>query len=167
MFGNPNNPFLNNYQNNQYATPFNGFMQPNQPAQFNGYNQQSALQQFQNQPPVNTNKIYVTSIEDAKNKPLAPNSDFIFLDNDKPLIYRKTVDATGKMEIQTFKIVPYEEKQESKQDIDLSNFVLVKDFNALKSDLEQIKDSLSKTTQHQTYQASKAQSTPLNGTSVK
>lgn len=60
---------------------------------------------------VNTNKIYVTGIEDARARQLPPNSDFIFLDNDKPLLYRKTVDATGKMEIKAFKISEYTEAE--------------------------------------------------------
>ena len=47
------------------------------------------------QPPVqqaqsNTNKLYVNGIEDVRLRNLPNNSDYIFLDNDKPLIYRKT-----------------------------------------------------------------------------
>ena len=82
---------------NGFSAVPNGFnAQPNFAPQ---YPQNAPQQNAQPAPQMNTNKIYVTGIEDARNRTLAPNSDYIFLDNDKPLLYRKTVDATGKMEI--------------------------------------------------------------------
>lgn len=91
----------------------------------------------------NTNKIYATGIEDVRSRQLPPNSDFIFLDNDKPLIYRKTTDSTGKMDIQVFKITPYEEKEAST--VDLSAFVSIKDFERLEQQFIEFKQSFEKT----------------------
>ena len=89
---------------------------------------------------MNTNKIYVTGIEDAKTRQLPANSDYIFLDNDKPLLYRKTVDATGKMEIKTFKISEYTETEaEAAPAVDMSQYVSVKDFN---SEINRIKKTI-------------------------
>ena len=94
------------------------------------------------QPAANTNKIYATSIDDVRSRQLPANSDFIFLDNDRPLIYRKTTDATGKMDIQVFKITPYEEKDTP--DVDLSGFVSIKDFERLEQQFIEFKKSLEK-----------------------
>lgn len=165
---------------------------PNQPyggfsASPNGFNAQnnftpqypqSAPQtNAQSAPQVNTNKIYVTGIDDARNRTLAPNSDYIFLDNDKPLLYRKTVDATGKMELHTFKIVEYNEEQEKttavpvSPQIDTSQFVSVKDFDrlrddigydfdAVKDDIGRIKNAVNKLNQQLSQQPSKPKSEP-------
>lgn len=146
------------YNNNQYGmyapnqtpynTPYGGFSPmpntyPTQP-QFTPQNGNYAPQtQPQQQPPqMNTNKIYVTGIDDARARQLPPNSDFIFLDNDKPLLYRKTVDATGKMEIKAFKISEYTETEAapaSAPAVDMSQYVSVKDFN---SEINRIKKTI-------------------------
>lgn len=141
------------YNNNQYgmyapnqtpySTPYGGFspMPNTYPAQ-----QQFAPQtpnyapQTQSAQQMNTNKIYVTGIEDAKTRQLPANSDFIFLDNDKPLLYRKTVDATGKMEIKAFKILEYTETEvPPAPSVDMSQYVSVKDFN---SEINRIKKTI-------------------------
>lgn len=141
------------------------------------YAQNAPQTNAQGAPQVNTNKIYVTGIEDARNRTLAPNSDFIFLDNDKPLLYRKTVDATGKMEIHTFKILEYNEEQDkantaqSVPKIDTSQFVSIKDFDrlrddigydfdAVKDDIGRIKNAVNKLNQQLIQQPSKPKSDP-------
>ena len=145
------------YNNNQYGmyapnqtpynTPYGGFSpmpntypaQPQFAPQNGNYVPQTQSQQQPAQ--MNTNKIYVTGIDDARARQLPPNSDFIFLDNDKPLLYRKTVDATGKMEIKTFKISEYTETESAPatQALDISQFVSVKDFN---SEMNRIKKTI-------------------------
>ena len=143
----------NQYGNgNMYQTPYNapygGFMpsQGNYTGQVpyapqNGNFAPQTQPQQQQPAQVNTNKIYVTGIEGAKAKQLPPNSDFILLDNDKPLLYRKTVDATGKMEIKTFKISEYTETEAAPaaQAVDMSQYVSVKDFN---SEMNRIKKTI-------------------------
>ena len=118
----------NSYYGNGYNSPI--------------YQQQNNAQAIQ-QPTVNTNKIYATGIDDVRARQLPVNSDYIFLDNDKPIIYRKTTDATGKMDVQVFKIVPYEEEK-TEPVFDTSDFVSKKDFERLEQQFEELKQSLSK-----------------------
>lgn len=105
--------------------------------------QQPAPQPVQ-QSATNTNKIYATGIEDVRSRQLPPNSDFIFLDNDKPLVYRKTTDSTGKMDVQVFKITPYQEEEKARPVIDTSNFVSMDAFRKLEEQFEELKQSLTK-----------------------
>ena len=110
---------------------------------YNGYT--SPMYQQNNPQPqqtVNTNKIYVNGIEDARCRQIPAGSDYIFLDNDKPLIYRKTADATGKMDIQVFKIIPYQEEEKQQSNIDESNFVSVEDFRRLEQQFNDFRESL-------------------------
>lgn len=177
------NPYGNPYFNSMPTgtqpygvpmTPYNtmGNMgTPNFNSQPQNQNMQSQGQPFTMPQQVNTNKIYVTGIEDVRNKPQPFNSDFIYLDNDKPLLYRKVVDATGKMEVEPFDVFPHTEPPaESAPQVDMSKYVSVDEFNAVKSDLERVKDYLNKNIQKQQPQANKAQSTPSNtvqqGTSI-
>lgn len=132
-----------------YSTPYNGYnnnqgnytgQAPFAPQNGN-YAPQTATQQQSAQ--MNTNKIYVTGIEDARARQLPPNSDFIFLDNDKPLLYRKTVDATGKMEIKTFKIAEYTEAETaSAPAVDMSQFVSVEEFKGVQAEMGRIKRTI-------------------------
>lgn len=101
-------------------------------------------QQVQQQP-INTNKMYANGIEDVRCRQLPANSDFIFLDNDKPIIYRKTTDATGKMNIEMFKIIPYEEEEKKVQPtMNPADYVSVEDFRRLEQQFNELRASLSK-----------------------
>ena len=146
------NPYQNgNMYQTPYSVPYNGYMPPQGSytgqapfAPQNGnYAPQAAAQQ-QQPAQMNTNKIYVTGIDDARARQLPPNSDFIFLDNDKPLLYRKTVDATGKMEIKAFKISEYTETEApaSAPAVDLSQFVSVEEFKGVQAEMGRIKRTI-------------------------
>ena len=106
------------------------------------YQQNNPQPLVQPQQPVNTNKIYVSGIEDVRCRQLPAGSDYIFLDNDKPLIYRKTTDATGKMDVQVFKITPYQEEEKVRPEIDLSKFVPIERFETLEKQFQELKESL-------------------------
>ena len=146
------NPYQNgNMYQTPYSVPYSGFMpsQGNYTGQvpFAPQNGNYATQaQPQQQPAqMNTNKIYVTGVEDARARQLPPNSDFIFLDNDKPLLYRKTVDATGKMEIKAFKISEYTETEAapaSAPAVDMSQFVSVEEFKTVQTEMGRIKRTI-------------------------
>lgn len=112
--------------------PF-GMTPPNQQPQQVQQAQQQAQQAQQNP---NTNKMYVNGIEDVRSRQFPFNSDYILLDNDKPIIYRRVTDGTGKMDVQAFKLVPLEEQQPAPQ-IDTSQFVLKSDLESFKKDMEQ------------------------------
>ena len=90
------------------------------------------MQQQPVQQQTQTNIIYVNGIDDVKNRQLPPNSNYAFMDNDKPIIYRKIVDAQGKMSVEIFDIVPHKEIPEERPDY------------ALKSDLAQIQSEINK-----------------------
>ena len=111
----------------QYAQPYT---QPQQP-------------QVQ-QAPTNTNKIYVVGIEDVRARALPQNSDFIFLDNDKPILYQKVVDSKGQFEVKAFTITPYSPQEQPKSEgtIDLSNYVKLNDLEPIKAELNAIKEKL-------------------------
>ena len=138
---------------------------PYQPFNYGGtyipnYNFQNPYQQFnqnltqqqtqpQNQQPnstTNTNKIFVAGIDDVKSKSLPFNSDFIFLDNDKPYLYQKTVDSKGQFEVKAFEIREIKPQENTKEDnsINLSNYVTIGEFEALQGQIKELKDKLSK-----------------------
>lgn len=92
-----------------------------------------------NMPP-QTNIIYVNGIEDVKNRPLPPNSNYSFMDNDNPILYRKTVDAQGKMTVEVFDIVPHKEKPVEHPDYALKSDILNLQKELAKLRMEVIKN---------------------------
>lgn len=128
-----------NFQNSQqFGYPFSPY--------FNYYNQPNFQQQNQQPVATNTNKIFVSSIDDVKSKPLSANSDFIFLDNDKPILYQKTVDSKGQFEVKAFEIheIKAQEKQKEDNSINLSDYVTLTEFEALKGQIDELKNKITK-----------------------
>lgn len=147
MFNNYTNPYVytglsnggyNGYNPNQYYNPF---------PQQNG-SQQNQQPQSNPQPTsvTNTNKIYVSGIDDVKGRFLSPNSDVLFIDNDKPLLYQKVVDSKGQFEIKVFDICPHIEQKEEVKDnsIDLSAYVLKSDLEPLQAEIKGLNDKITK-----------------------
>lgn len=124
--------------NYPYGYPYSPMQQygPNNSQQY--YQQQNQGQFTQSQQP-QTNIIYVNGIEDVKNRPLPPNSNFAFMDNDNPILYRKTVDAQGRMSVEIFDIIPHKEKA-----IEMPNYALKSDIEQVKKELEELKNRLGK-----------------------
>lgn len=81
------------------------------------------------QPKSNTNKIVVNSIDDVKNMNLPANSDYIFVDNNSPILYQTITDNLGKCTIKAFSLTELELGSQA------TSFVNKEDFNKL---LEQI-----------------------------
>ena len=137
---NPYQPF--NY-GGTYIPNYN-FQNPYQ--QFNPSLTQQNQQQTQQSSATNTNKIFVSGIDDVKSKPLSANSDFIFLDNDKPILYQKTVDSKGQFEVKAFEIheIKPQEKQKEDNSINLSNYVTLTEFEALKGQIDELKNKITK-----------------------
>ena len=98
----------------------------------------------------NTNKIYVSGIEEVKNRPLPFNSDMLFIDNDKPLVYQKTVDSKGQFEVKVFDITPHEGKDEANGAgaVDLSAYAPKSDLEALQREIRVLKEQVSKLPLH-------------------
>lgn len=130
-----NGTYIPNYNNFQYA-----YQQPNMNMQ------QNQTQNQQSSQATNTNKIFVASIDDVKNRPLPVNSDFIFLDNDKPIIYQKSVDSKGQFEIKAFEIREIKAQEQAKKEntIDLSNYVTTNEFDAIKGQINNLKTQIDK-----------------------
>lgn len=100
-FAGYNSPFMmgNNYGYN----PQNHF----------GYNQ-FAQQNMTTQPqPTTTNKIYVSGLDEVKTRLLPPNSDVIFYDNERDILYEKVVDSTGKFQLKTYDIIEHKDPENS------------------------------------------------------
>lgn len=138
----------NPYQPYNYGgayIPNYSFQNPYQ--QFNpNLTQQQSQPQNQQSSATNTNKIFVSGIDDVKSKPLSANSDFIFLDNDKPILYQKTVDSKGQFEVKAFEIheIKPQEKQKEDNSINLSNYVTLTEFEALKGQIDELKNKITK-----------------------
>lgn len=110
----------------------------------NNFGMQQPQPQPQQPMQTNTNKIYVSGIDDVRSRMLPQNSDYIFLDNDKPIIYQKIVDGKGQFEVKAFEIVPYSAQNQTKdnQSIDLSCYAKTSDLEPIKAELQSIKDRL-------------------------
>ena len=129
------------YSPYQTYIPNYGYQNPYQQFNPNLVQQQQPQQNYQ---ATNTNKIFVSGVDDVKSKTIPANSDFIFLDNDKPLLYQKTVDGKGQFEVKTFEIreIKPQEKQKEENTIDLNNYVLKTDFQALQGEIENLKNKI-------------------------
>lgn len=107
--------------NNFYNPPF---MNSGYTPYFNPYQQQT-MQGNMQQP--YTNLIYVSGVDDVKTRVVPNGSTMIFADNDKPMIYKKTVDNKGQYTIDVYDIVPHKEeaKTEPKDYVSKSEFETV------------------------------------------
>lgn len=102
-------------------------------------------QQSQQQPKINTNKIFVSGIEDVKMRMLEPNSDFIFFDNEKSMIYRKVVDGTGHFDVKAYDVTEHKEvakQPETAQTLNPQEFVRREDFEALQAKFDALSAKL-------------------------
>lgn len=115
------------------------------PAQNYGYNNMPySQQQPQRANTTNTNKIYVSGIEDVRTRILPAGSDYIFLDNDKPILYQKIVSPNGQFEVKTFTISPYEPQDDTKEknSMDLSSYAKQAEIDKIKAEINELKNKL-------------------------
>lgn len=84
-----------------YATPQMNYGQPPAPP---------IQPQMQTQGLPKTNKIFVTSLDDALNRPADYNSVVIYIHQDQPLLFEITTDPFGKKTHKTFMITPSNEQ---------------------------------------------------------
>lgn len=126
MFQNDfNNPYNNPYGN---AFPTNGF-----PQHHNSFTPNYNMPNIPVQ--TNTNKIFVNGLDEVRNYRLPANSDYVFLDNDKAIIYQKVVDSKGQFEVKAFTITPY---------VQTENNTKANTEYALKTDIQDIQTRLQK-----------------------
>lgn len=118
------------------------------------YQQTTSVPQTQPQPQAqtqpqtitNTNEIFVNGIDDVRNRPLPTNSNYIFLDNDKALLYEKIVDSRGQFEVKTYEIreISGQERQKDQDTINSSDYVKTGDLDPLKAEIKALKDKITK-----------------------
>lgn len=139
------NPYQPYNYGGTYIPNYN-FQSPYQQFNPNLTQQQAQTQNQQSSSATNTNKIFVAGIDDVKSKSLPVNSDFIFLDNDKPILYQKTVDSKGQFEVKVFEIreAKPEDEQKEETSINLSNYVTLSEFEALKGQIDDLKNEITK-----------------------
>lgn len=127
---------MNNFLNN-YGQPYpnsTGF----QPYNFNNY------PAVPNIAPQNyTNLIYVSGIDDAKSRMVPNGSTMIFADNDKPLLYKKSVDNKGQFTLEVYDIIPH--KDEPKP-VAPKDFVSKTEFEAIQKEVNSLKETIMKLT---------------------
>ncbi len=113
-----------------------------------GYTIMPQAQQQVTPPQINTNKIYVSGIEDARMRMLPPNSEYIFLDNEKSILYQKKVDANGQFEVKAYEISECKGNTATagQTAIDLSDYVPRTEFAALQDEIKALQDKMSKLT---------------------
>ena len=76
-------------------------------------------------PPQQPNAFnWVQGLEAVKSYPMAPGTKMAFFDSEKPRVYIKAVDSTGKpMELEIYDLVRYEPVKEEAPKIDTSSFL--------------------------------------------
>ena len=134
--------------NTQFCGQFgyNSMPTATQPYGYSINNMPNYIQPTQQQPTTSTNKIFVSGIEDVKGRYLPANSDMMFLDNDKPILYVKTVDNKGQFEVKSYSITEIQPDTATKRDdaIDLSAYATTSDLEALKEDIKSLKAQVTK-----------------------
>lgn len=96
--------------------------------------------------PTNTNKIFVSGIDEVRNKVLMPNSDYIFIQNDGNILYEKIVDTKGQFEIKTVYLsekAPEIETKEKEQ-VDFTEYAKTSEIKAIRQEIESLKEKLGK-----------------------
>lgn len=106
---------------------YNPYQQFNQPMQ--------RPQQPVQQP--TTNKIVVSGIEEVRQRQQPYNSDMLYLDNDKPIIYEKKVDSVGQFEVKIFAITEKTNEVDTKPE-----YALKSDLTAIMDEIKTIKEKL-------------------------
>ena len=138
MYNQGFNPFMNTMPTS--TQPY-GYSMNNIP----NYMQQQQQNQIQ-QNPSTTNIIFVSGIEDVKNRFQAPNTEMFYADNDKPLLYKKQVYANGQFDVKTFDISEHNQDCDIKEEksIDLSNYVKTSDLEKIINKINTLEEQFTK-----------------------
>lgn len=126
--------------NDFYGRPNNQFSQFGNTPYIGNYQPQMAQQ---TQPaPMRTNKIYVTSLEDALNRYAEPNTIMIYRNQDEKFEYEIITDTQGKKSYKTLQLADYSAVQ-TENNIAQSQ-ISVEEFNSLKGRLEALESEVLK-----------------------
>lgn len=92
---------------------------------------------YQSQPQLNTNKIYVTSAEDALSRFAYPNTVTAYFLQDESAIFEVTTDTQGKKNIRT-RILTDKKAEETPKNNIVGDFVTRTEFDDFRAKLEAI-----------------------------
>lgn len=129
--------FGQSYQSPQTMTPAPSIYSPG----FGGMQQQQAQQQQQATPV--TNKIYVTSFEDAMNRFAQPNSIYIYVLQDETKIFEIATDSQGRKLAKTYDLKPFFQHT-SENTEKANNYATKEDFRALEEKIKALESSIPK-----------------------
>ena len=75
-------------------------------------------------PPPKTNKIFVTSLQDAMSRQVEANTEVVYLHQSEPLLYQIVTDMQGRKSVDTFVLSPYvaEEKKPDAEYVSRAEF---------------------------------------------
>jgi hypothetical protein len=121
--------FYNNYLQTPQGNYYNA---PQMPVQA----PQSFFTAQPTQSPTRTNKIFVTSLEDALNRNAEPNSEVVYLHQDQNLLFEIKTDAQGRKVYQTYQFAPY--KAESAAPETETRYATKDELNALASKVNEL-----------------------------
>lgn len=116
------------------------YFRPN--PQFNQFGNVPYMSNFQPQQqpvPMRTNKIFVTSLEDALNRYAEPNTIMIYRHQDEKYEYEITTDLQGKKSHKILVLSDYSEKKDNNPPI-----ILREEIDDIKGRLDALEDELSK-----------------------
>ena len=116
------------------------YQQPNYQGYYNNYQQQS--QQVQPLPP-KTNKIWVTSLEDALAKSVEPNSEYVYLHQDQPLLIEVKTDLQGRKTTRVMELKDYVVQPKPENTMP-NDFPTREEFDGLKAEIQALKEKLPK-----------------------
>lgn len=158
----PAYPQNNNYPNS-YNNGYNSAQTPNTQASQQPLQNAPQMPQISpyNNMPIKTNKLFVTGVEEAINRSTEFNSETIFFHQDLPVLYEVIVDGKGRKEVYTYDVKAQSNTQQSKeedikvsqqqqqqqqqqQSLDMSNYVTIKEFNALKENYNSLSEQFKK-----------------------
>ena len=115
---------MGTYGNNQ---PYNsGFQQP---------------QVVQPQPQLRTNKVFVTSLEDALNRYAEPNTIMVYRHQDEKFEYEIMTDMQGKKTYKTLVLADYS-TAEPRKDTNPANYLTIDAFDALQAKFDSLESKV-------------------------
>lgn len=89
-----------------------------------------------------TNKIYVTSGDDALNRFAQPNSVTMYVQQDETAIFEVATDQQGRKSIKTFNLTPYTAPTTEKTS--KADYVLRSEFESVQAEIKALKSKLTK-----------------------
>lgn len=119
------------------------FGRPN--TQFNGFGNAPYMGNFQPQPQpmqMRTNKIFVTSLEDALNRYAEPNTIMVYRHQDEKYEYEIMTDSQGKKSYKTLVLGDFSAQNSEKTQN--PTYISKEEFDAFKSRLEAVENEVLK-----------------------